>query len=298
MNRVASAEPSLSILAQHLLRQPSEDDFRRAPALVGRHSHLSTPEALAGDETQQVLEELVEQLGQPSQYGGGAGGVDVRWRTESHTVILDVRGDGRSHLSVQRTAALERSEHEAFLRHGNRRLHGEASGLPYLWRYHQSGTFPLPPTTPVAQGWTPLQSALEALLRSWAQHLEGLAGEDDAGFTIDHGDGEVILMVSPRDEVAVFADSRDGTDRDAEQRNAMNARGWHSFIPVLSWWEAHFDRTSTGAAAAAQLVVNELRARGVRTPSDLRLVRATLGTRSGSLVIPGAGIAVDTEHSH
>lgn len=264
---------------------------------MGHHSHLSTPEGLSGGETQQVLEELVEQLGQPSQYGGGAGGVDVRWRTESHTVILDVRGDGRLHLSTQRTAALERSEHEAFLRYGNRRPHGEAGGLPYLWRYQQGSTFPLPPTIPVAQGWAPLQTALEVLLRSWTQHLEGLAGDDDAGFTIDHGDGEVVLMVSPRDEVAVFADRRDGTDRDAEHLSAMTARGWHSFVPVLSWWEAHFDRTPDGAAAAAQLVVSELRARGVRTPRDLRLVRATLGARGGSLVIPGVGIAAGAEHS-
>lgn len=288
MNTVASAEPSLSILAQRLLHQPSEEDFRTAPIPLGCHAHAS----LAGDETRQVLAELFEQLGRPSQCGGGVDGPDVRWRTQSHTVILDARRDGRLQLSARRTPSLEDSESERFLRCATRRPPSEGGGLPYLWRYQRSGPFQLAPATPVAQDWGQLQSALEALLCAWSQHLEALVGEDDAGFTIDHGDGQLALMVSPRDDVAVFGDRRDGTDRDADHLAAMIARGWHSFIPVLSWWEACFDRTPAGAAAAARLVVDELTARGVRTPSDLRLIRATLGAGGGRLDIPGAGIAV------
>ncbi|MFG3136547.1 hypothetical protein ACGFZA_10035 [Streptomyces sp. NPDC048211] len=146
---------------------------------------------------------------------------------------------------------------------------------------------------PVARDWTQLQDALGTLLRAWSQYLEALVGEDDAGFNIDHGDGQLAIMVSPRDDVSVFADRRDGTDRDVDHRYAMTARGWHSFTPGLCWWDARFDRTPAGAAAAAQLVVAELRARGVRAPSELRLIRASLGAEGGILDVPGSGIAAD-----
>lgn len=279
------------MLAQRLMDQPSEEDFRTAPVRVGRHTRVSVSESLASDETRLVFAELFEQLGRPVQCGGGVDGPDVRWRSESHTVILDARRDGWLRLSVRRTTELEGAESERFRRCATHGAQGEEGGLPYLWRYQRSGPFRRAPATPVAQDWMQLQSSLEALLRAWSQHLEVLVGDSDAGFTIDHGDGQLAVMVSPRDDVAVFADSRDGTGRDGDHLAVMTARGWHSFIPVLSWWEAYFDRTPVGAAAAARLVVNELRARGVRTPSALRLIRATLGTEGGRLEIPGAGIA-------
>ncbi|MER7728594.1 hypothetical protein [Streptomyces sp. NPDC096323] len=248
------------------------------------------PDSTAGDVMREVLHELVEQLGAPSQYAGGVDGPNVRWHAESHTVVLDAGRDGRLWLCARRTATLEAAESERFRTSAARGIQGGGEGLPYLWRYQRSASLP-PSPTPVAESWAQLQNALETLLRAWSQHLEALVGDDDAGFTIDHGDGQLVLMVSPRDDVAVFADSRDGTDRNADQLSAMTARGWHDFLPVLSWWDAHFDRTPAGAASAAHLVVSELRARHVRTPSDLRLVRATLGTRGGRLDIPGSGIA-------
>lgn len=276
------------ILAQRLLLQPSEEDFRTAHLLLGRQAHASS----ASDEIRQVLIGLFDQLGQPSQYGGGADGPDVRWRAESHTVILDARRDGRLRLSARRTPALDDSEAERFQRCATRRPQGEGGRLPYLWRYQRSGPFRPAPAAPVAQDWMQLQSALEELLRAWSHHLEVLAGDEDAGFTIDHGDGQLTLMVSPREDVALFADRRDGTGRGIDRLAVMTERGWHDFSPVLSSWEAYFDRTAAGAAAAARLVVTELHARGVRTPSDLRLIRASLGADGGRLDIPGAGIAV------
>lgn len=288
MNTVTSAEPSFLILAQRLLYQPSEEDFQTAPVLLGRYAHRSVVRGGA----QHVLAGLFDQLGQPSQCGGGADGLDIRWRAESHTVILDARRDGRLRLSARRTLALEASEAERFQRSATWRPRSEDGRLPYLWRYQRSGPFGPAPATPVAPDWIELQSALEELLCAWGHHLEVLVGDADAGFTIDHGDGQLTLMVSPREDVAVFADRRDGTGRDAHRLAVMTARGWHDFSPVLSSWEAYFDRTPTGAADAARLVVTELQARGVRTPSDLRLIRVTLGADGGRLDVPGAGIAV------
>ncbi|MFF3257810.1 hypothetical protein ACFYWO_01385 [Streptomyces sp. NPDC002932] len=288
MNTVASAEPSFLMLARRLLHQPSEEDFQAEPMILGRLVHPS----LVSDEVQHVLNGLLGQLGQPSQYGGGAHGPDVRWRADSHTVILDAGRDGRLRLSARRTPALDDSEAERFQSCATRRPQSEGGRLPYLWRYQRSGPFRPAPAAPVAQDWAQLHCALEELLRAWGHHLEVLVGDEDAGFAIDHGDGQLTLMVSPREDVALFGDRRDGTGRDADRLAVMTARGWHGFSPVLSSWEAYFDRTPAGAAAAARLVVTELKARGVPTPSDLRLIRATLGTGGGRLDIPGAGVAV------
>lgn len=254
--------------------------MRRHEGAASREGHV-----------REVLRDLSERIGAPSQYGGGAYGLDIRWRTASHTVLLNARHDELL-LSVHWTTALEDSERERFSACAD----GEpeaGEGLPYLWRYQRCAPPQPSPVSPVTHTWAQLQDALETLLRSWSQHLEALAGEDDAGFNIDHGDGQLAIMVSPRDEISVFADSRDGTDRNAEHLHAMTTRGWHSFTPGLCWWDACFDRTPAGAAAAAQLVVAELQARGVHSPSDLRLIRASLGAEGGILDVPGSGIAAE-----
>ncbi|MFE6977046.1 hypothetical protein [Streptomyces sp. NPDC057682] len=239
-----------------------------------------------------MIKELVGQLGQPTAYSGGPG-LSVRWRTELHTATLET-GDGyHVQLSVRRNLGLK--EHKwSWPRPGS--LKNEA--LPYLWRYQPCGRTLPEPAARLAQNWVELEEALATLLRSWCQHLELLFGDRDAGFTIDHGDGQLILMVDPGtgiedpgDGVAVFADKRDGTDRNSRQLRAMTARGWHSYIPVLSYWEAYFDRGRDGSEAAARLVVEELRARGVSGPDALRLIRPSVGSKGGWLDVPGAGIA-------
>ncbi|ROQ70227.1 hypothetical protein EDD93_4738 [Streptomyces sp. 840.1] len=295
MNTVATAWPPLAVLAHRLLHHPTEADLHRDPITLDRHWETLFPDSADAGRSQLSLAALIERIGPPSQYGGGVNGPDIRWHTPSHTVILNVRTGGGLQLSARGLPAVEASDTKRFST-GAEDLGPEAGNrgdLPYLWRLRPCGTGEPPPETPLAQGWDELQGALETLLGAWCQHLEALIGEDDAGFTIDHGDGQLIAMVSPRDDIAVFADRRDGTDRDADHLRRMIARGWHGFAPVLCWWDANFDRTAAGAASAARLVVDELRARGVRDPRALRLIRATLGSNGGLLDLPGSGIAVD-----
>lgn len=286
MNAVLSAESAITDLTKRLTLRPSQCD--------GYSAYYSASGPLA---MQRMIKDLITQLGQPSQYCGGAGPI-VRWHTGSHTVTLDTGEGHRIRLSACQPRTLEEVERARFAGLARRgALTDEA--LPYLWRFQPSGEFDPAPATPLAQDWAELEVALEALLRDWCQSLELLLGNSAAGFTIDHGDGNLVLMVdpgdgmeNPGDGVAVFADSRAGADRDSTHRTAMKARGWQSFLPVLSYWEAYFDRTRDGSAAAAQLVVNELRARGVDTPGSLRLIRASAGTPAyGKLDVPGAGIA-------
>lgn len=285
MNAVLSAESAITDLTKRLTLRPSQCD--------GYSAYYSASGPLA---MQQMIKDLITQLGQPSQYCGGAGPI-VRWHTGSHTATLDTEEGHRLRLSVCQTRTLEESERTRFL--GLARRGPTDEPLPYLWRFQPSGEFHPAPATPLVQDWAELEVALEALLCDWCQSLEQLLGNSAAGFTIDHGDGNLVLMVDPGDGmensgdgVAVFANSRDRTDRDATHRTAMKKRGWQSFLPVLSYWEAYFDRTRDGSAAAAQLVVNELRARGVDTPGNLRLIRASVGTPEyGKLDVPGAGIA-------
>lgn len=261
-----------------------------APVVAGRHiSETVTQRA----ETRRVLHTLVEQLGPPSQYGGDAAGPSIRWQADSHTVILDARSDGRLQLSARRTIDLECTESARFLRCATQdtQINETPWDLPYLWRYRTHDSAQPPAAAPVARDWAQQQAALTALLGAWSENLEAQVGEQDAGFFIDHGDGQLMVMVCPSDDVSVFADSRNGAGRDPARISSMTSRGWWGMC-MPGWWNAHFDRTQSGATAAARLIVAELQSRQVRSPADLRLTRASLGTWSGTLDLPGSGISV------
>lgn len=260
------------------------------PVAAGRH--ISETVTQRG-ETRRVLHLLIEALGPPSQYGGDAAGPSIRWQADTHTVILDARSDGRLQLSVRRTIELERTESARFLRYATQGASGDegSRGLPYLWRYRPRDSAQPPVATLVARDWAQLQATLTALLGAWSENLEAQVGEQDAGFFIDHGDGQLMVMVCPSDDVSVFADSRNGAGRDPAHVSSMTSRGWWGMC-MPGWWDAHFDRTQSGATAAARLIVAELQCRQVRSPGDLRLTRASLGTWSGTLDLPGSGIPV------
>lgn len=255
MNVVGSGGPLLSVLS-------------------GRQSRGE----FESDDVQSVLSDLVQRFGRPTQCAGRFDGLDVQWYAESRVVTLCVRAGGRIQLASDRCGSSGRGPNSV------------GADEQCLWRYQRGGPFRPPPATSVAPDWEQLQSGLESLLGSWSQCLEILFGDSDAGFVIDHGDGQLILMVCASDDIAVFADRRDGTDSDGALLAAMMARGWSSFIPVLSWWDAYYDRTAVGAAAAARLVVAELKARGVASPGSLCLERVSLGD-DGRLDVPGARIA-------
>ncbi|MEU4174826.1 hypothetical protein [Streptomyces sp. NPDC026589] len=162
-----------------------------------------------------------------------------------------------------------------------------------MWQWQPSPAAPPPPPAPVAPDWASLRASLEALLRAWCDQLEAQLGQDDAGFDIvvsaDGKPRRLVVLVSPADSVTVLVDDRDGAQSDGH-RAEMTGRGWQDFIPLHCWWGSYFERTPTGAAAAAHLIVTEVRARGAQSPHDLHLADVGAGEGEGLLTLPGLGI--------
>lgn len=288
----SSSAPSIQDLADHLARTASAQELQPPVALgTGPTSPWGT------EGLRQAIDAVSERLGPPTLYGGSATGPITRWRTPSHTVILDapIATGGTLQLSVRRTAALERSEAEHF----ERAEELTAENLPFLWQWQPAPSAPPPPSAPVASDWLTLRASLEALLRAWCEQLEAQLGQADAGFdivlTVDSTPRRLVVLVSPADSLTVLVDDRDGADSDGHHTKMIH-RGWQDFIPVHRWWGAYFERTAAGAAAAAELIVTEVRARGARSPRDLHLADVGAGEGNGLLVLPGLGIA--NAHPH
>lgn len=289
MDIAASSALSIPDLAAHLMRTASAQELQPPVTLSTRPA---SPLARSGTERlREAIDAVSEGLGPPSLYGGSVVGPTIRWRTPAHTVILDSPNvsEGGLQVSVRRTEALERSEADRF-RHATGL---DTEDLPFLWQWQPTPTAPPPPSVPVAHDWTSLRASLGALLRAWCAQLEAQLGQDDAGFDIVvDGEGKprrLVVLVSPADSLTVLVDDKDGTDSD-DHHAEMTGRGWQDFIPLHRWWGAYFERTSAGAAAAADLIGTELRARGAQAPRDLRLADVGAGEGHGLLVLPGLGI--------
>lgn len=297
MDIAASSALSIPDLAAHLMRTASAQELQPPVALGIRSASPRARSAVEG--LRRAIGAVSESLGPPTLYGGSVTGPTIRWRTPSHTVILDSLGvaEGGLQLSVRRTEALELFEADHF-----RRAAGSDTGdLPFLWQWQPIPIAPPPPSVPVAPDWTSLRASLEALLRAWCDQLEAQLGQDDAGFDIvvdpDGRPRRLVVLVSPADNLTVLVDDRDGAD-DNEHHAEMTGRGWQDFIPLHRWWGAYFERTPAGAAAAVHLIMTELRARGARAPEDLRLADVGAGDGNGLLALPGLGVARTPARPH
>lgn len=290
MDIAASSALSIPDLAAYLMRTAPTQELQ-PPVTLGICP--APPVARSGAERlRQAIDAVSESLGPPTFYGGSAVGPTIRWRTPSHTVILDSpdAAEGGLQLSVRRTETLELSEADRF-RHA-RGL--DTADLPFLWQWQPTPTAPPPPPAPVARDWTSFRASLEALLRAWCEQLEAQLGQDDAGFDIvvdaEGKPRRLVVLVSPADALTVLVDDRDGADSD-DHHAEMAGRGWQDFIPLHRWWGAYFERTPAGAAAAAELISTELQARGAQAPHDLRLADVGAGEGHGLLTLPALGIA-------
>ncbi|MFD3959678.1 MULTISPECIES: hypothetical protein [Streptomyces] len=295
MDIAASSALSTPDLAAYLMRTAPTQELQ-PPVTLGIRP--APPLAQSGAERlRQAIDAVSESLGPPTLYGGSAVGPTIRWRTPSHTVILDSPdvAEDRLQLSVRRTEALELSEADRF-RHATGL---DTADLPFLWQWQPIPTAPPPPSVPVAHDWMSLRASLEALLRAWCEQLEAQLGQDDAGFDIvidaEGKPRRLVVLVSPADSLTVLVDDRDGADSD-DHHAEMTGRGWQDLIPLHRWWGAYFERTSAGAAAAAELIGTELRARGAQNPHDLRLADVGAGEGHGLLALPALGIAPALPH--
>lgn len=297
MDIAASSALSVPDLAAHLMRTASAQELQ-PPVALGTRS--ASPRARSAVEAlRQAIGAVSESLGPPTLYGGSVTGPTIRWRTPSHTVMLDSLGvaEGGLQLSVRRTEALELFEADRF----RRAARSDTGDLPFLWQWQPIPIAPPPPSVPVAPDWTSLRASLGALLRAWCEQLEAQLGQDDAGFDIvvdsDGRPRRLVVLVSPADNLTVLVDDRDGADGN-EHHAEMTGRGWQDFIPLHRWWGAYFERTPAGAAAAVHLIMTELRARGARAPDDLRLADVGAGDGNGLLALPGLGVARTPARPH
>ncbi|MGW1107350.1 hypothetical protein [Streptomyces sp. NPDC002540] len=212
--------------------------------------------------------------------------------------MLDEGRDGPQ-LSVRRTAELEERDLEIFDR-GVGDEPGQSPGyaaLPYVWQVQASGQDAPPPALAAARtasNWERLEESLQTLMQAWSTQMPdqfGADGDWEAAFDIvNRADGNRVLAVlySPGDDLSVFIHDKEGPNISGQQE-AMTGRGWQEWLPVLRWWEAHFTPGAEGAAAAARLVIAELRFRGACSPCDLSVTRIS-GGAPGRLFLPGLGI--------
>ncbi|MGG7569240.1 hypothetical protein [Streptomyces sirii] len=245
------------------------------------------------DAAREVLEAVVERIGPPTLYGGGAYGPSIRWRTKGRTLLLDQGVEGLQ-LSAHRTARLEQDELARFGRgvgDGPDQV-SYASSLPYLWQLYRSGLGSPPEVVPagyVAPDWERLEEALESLLRAWGEQLPAQVGGDAAAFNIVNradDDRAVGLLCGRTEGLVVLVDDRGVPGGTPPEE--MEGRGWE--VPLMGWWETNFAKPGwESAAAAARLAVAELRFRGARSPQDLGLDDVSCADR-GVLTLPGLGI--------
>ncbi|MER6304929.1 hypothetical protein [Streptomyces sp. NPDC001657] len=141
-----------------------ESNLQRGPVTLSDYGE--DPEVRRAA-TAEVLTAIVDQIGQPTWYGGSSAGPVIRWRDKHRTVML-ARGVEGLQLSVRRTAELEGMDQARFecvqadpphhIGHGLS-PQGKADALPAL------------PAVPTAPDWWWLEESLKALLRSWWEQL-------------------------------------------------------------------------------------------------------------------------------
>ncbi|MEV7955205.1 hypothetical protein [Streptomyces sp. NPDC088141] len=276
--------------------QPSADDLSRPPIALVQLATASLS-AQRSDAVPAALQAVTDRIGHPTVYGGSAIGPNIRWRSESRTLLLDQGQDGLQ-LAVRRTAELEEREGEIFAR-GVGDEPGQIpryADLPYVWQVHPSGQGAPPPAvaTHTASSWERLEESLRTLFQSWSTQMPDLFGTGDdweAAFDIVNradDNRRLAVLCSARDDLSFFIHDQDGPEVPG-QHEAITDRGWQRWLPVLRWWEAYFAPGAEGAAAAARLIVTELRFRGASSPRDLSVTRID-GGAPGQLILPGLGI--------
>ncbi|MER0476898.1 hypothetical protein ABR737_00765 [Streptomyces sp. Edi2] len=278
-------------IAERLYHEPAASDFNRPPIPIRADITRKATPGPRTHATRDVLSILVDHIGPPTLYGGSAHGPNIRWRTDTQTLLLD-HGVAGLQLSVHRTSDLERREAAVFQRGVGDGPGQEPSfsSLPYLWQLYRGGPDAVPtslPAAPPAPDWQRLEEALASLMHAWLQQLPTQVDDDAAAFNIvNHADGDRILSVicGARDDVTLLIDDQDAP-HDRHHQTMMMRRGWDA--PVLGWWQAFYEPTS--AASAARHVVTELRLRGARTPHDLGADQISCADE-GLLVLPGLGI--------
>ncbi|MFF3329487.1 hypothetical protein ACFYWX_07970 [Streptomyces sp. NPDC002888] len=226
-------------------------------------------------------------IGEPTIYGGGPTGPDVRWRTAGEDArLLRLRADRRSVWIETSPAAEVEDEELATFEHG-----GPTGGpdgpsdfplLPYSWQlvlYGPGDTATYLPGGRLALNLPHLREALETLLRAWIEQLPVQRPGEKVTFSIAGTliSGGLSFTYDTVKGVLLRIGSRAGDPE--EVAAAMTAAGWQ---PAGRRWKAEYKQpTEETASEVATLITTELAARAVTSPHHGTTARRPgLGTGS------------------
>ncbi|MER6360476.1 hypothetical protein [Kitasatospora sp. NPDC001527] len=230
-------------------------------------------------------------LGEPTLFGGGPDGPDVRWREAGEEGrLLRLLCEGRRiRLETEAAAPFEEDERLAFAYGGP---YGGSDGpsdfplLRYSWQLHLAyeapgGTADVLPGGRLALSLPHLREGLECLLAAWIEQLPVQRPGEKATFSIaaPQISGGLSFAYSTDKGVLLRVGPRPGEP--AEVTAAMTADGWQ---PSGKRFKAEF-RTPTRATAAevATLITTELAARGISGDSGYGLGPGRITARRPSL---------------
>ncbi|MGW3045998.1 hypothetical protein ACWC9T_39725 [Kitasatospora sp. NPDC001159] len=206
-------------------------------------------------------------LGDPTLYGGGPNGPDVRWRGSGEdALLLRLRADQREvWVETASADAVEEKELDYF-RWGGPSSDGSSDFplLPYSWQLHLYGPGDLATYLPggrLAGNLAHLRESLELLLAAWIEQLPVQRPGEKVTFSIASRriSGGISFTYDTVKGFSLRVGSR--ADDPAEVAAAMAADGWQA---SGKRWKAEFpDPTAQTATDVAALVVTELAARGL-----------------------------------
>ncbi len=233
-------------------------------------------------------------LGEPTMFGGGPDGPDVRWREAGADgrLLRLLCGGRRVRLETEPAAAFEQDEHNIF------EWGGPAGGpdgpsdfprLPYSWQLHMpvqapGGTADVLPGGRLALSLPHLREGLECLLAAWIEQLPVQRPGEKAMFTIaaPQISGGLSVTYSAVKGVLLRVGPRPG-DLD-EVAAAMTADGWQ---PSGRRFKAEYKvPTEETAREVAALITTELAARGINGDSGFGLGPGHITARR-----PGIGLS-------
>ncbi|MFJ8437267.1 hypothetical protein ACIQ9P_38845 [Kitasatospora sp. NPDC094019] len=233
-------------------------------------------------------------LGEPTIFGGGPDGPDVRWREAGGQgrLLRLLCGGRRVRLETEPAAALEEDEHGTFEWGGPS---GGSDGpsdfplLPYSWQLHlpvqaPGGTADYLPGGRLALSVPHLREGLESLLAAWIEQLPVQRPGEKAMFTIaaPQISGGLSVTYSTVKGVLLRVGPRPGVA--AEVAAAMTADGWEpSGRRFKAEWRTPTEETAREAAA---LIATELTARGIGGDSGFGLGPGRITARR-----PGIGLS-------
>ncbi|MFI6641076.1 hypothetical protein [Streptomyces sp. NPDC050504] len=272
-----------------------EAHFGKPPAEVARYGNMGTlPDRR--ETFRRVYEAVVGRIGEPTLLGGSADGPSVRWRSDERLVLLAADGFA-VRLSVHVTDELEGEENRTFKWGGawSANEPHDFDMLPYIWQLDREGPGTAPSFWPggrLAACWEHLEEALRLMLAAWAEQIPVQVPGDWASFSLlVKPDGRRRLLVSLQDD-ELFLRIDDRTGEDTPERAAeMKERGWQ--VRTAYDWEATFpEPDEKTAAAAARLIVAEVRARGAQEVKDLEPYDVSCNDH-GIFTLPGLGVGRD-----